>query len=252
MINPRFVESKSNSLRNEWITFSRLHTLMFWKQNIAYSWIPGTFSNRLKKTLFRENGLGQDWPQEFYEINDDIITASIRDIQNREHAFTIIQHPATRALAIPRHLAKNRDNCAQAWAEITGKQWNEFTFEGLIQELERNKALLIASHWWCPQEYCFVLHADSYDKIFREEQDDDIAWWLGERGIQLERESETKRHCLTPASLPSHSEYKDTLLSSLGEQELNGAISEGALLDISTYEIIQEIYKVDALIYGRD
>ena len=248
MINPRFVESGSTSLANEWVTFSRLHALMFWRQKLLYSWVPGKHVRNIKKTLFKENGLSEGWPESTYDINDALFAASPRDVAESNHSLAVLHHPASRAMEIPISLAENRDNCANTWQEMTGRDWGEYTLKELIQELSKRKDLLIASHWWCPQEYCLYLHVDSYTKTFRAEDQDGIAWWLGENGIQVIRNDE-KPETINPNELAEGGELKG---NSLRDIVANNRVNEWRqILDIETYDLIQGLYEKDAIIYGN-
>ena len=250
MINPRFVESKSNSLTNEWLTFARLHALMFWKHKILLSWVPTQKTYYLKKTLLRENGLGEGWPQETYEINDSVFAATYRDVLSINGSFAVFQHPALRALEIINSLAEDRDNCSKTWSEMTGRDWKNLTFKQVIQELKNRHDLLIASHWWCPQEYCLLLHVDSYSRIFKAEDIDGIAWWLGERGIQATREDSPKPEIPSGHDLENEPEWVNTQLGEVLNRTSRAGEAWKRLLDAETYELIQCIYTEDSKIYA--
>jgi len=252
MINPRFVEAGNNSLSNEWLSFSRLHALMFWKKNILYSRIPGASCREIKKVLFRENGLSEGWPEEAYDMNDAYFAARPRDVAAINGSFAVVQHPVIRAFSIPSNLMKDRDGCASTWKEMTGRDWREFTMSQLLIELKKRKDLLVASHWWCPQELCLYLYPESYTRMFKQESAEDLTWWLGENGIQASSESLKNAAVeLDTQNLPSRTERGSTPLGEIDTEELP---TKGLLelsLDAEVYCLVQELYEVDARLYAK-
>ena len=135
---------------------------------------------------------------------------------------------------------------------MTGKTWQEFTLREILLELRARKDLLIASHWWCPQELCLYLYPDSYTRIFKQDSTEDLAWWLGENGIQASSESLSK---MTPmidsASTPSISESGNTPLGELDTTDTSTRKILESCVDTETYCLIQEIYETDAKLYGK-
>ncbi|QNG29602.1 hypothetical protein [Synechococcus sp. LTW-R] len=246
----RFNESGSHSLRNEWLEFSRLHSLGFWEKKIMYSRVPGASCNQIRRALFRENGFEIAGQDQALQQNDHIFAIELKELYKyRCNSFAVIQHPAKRLAMIPAHLKSNRDGCADTWNQMTGRQWDSLSMMELARMLASRKDLSVASHWWCPQETCLIFKPESYTNIFKEGSLDKLAWWLGERGVQMETIQNGESMVPNIRELDSKKELKDKKLDSI-ENFVSDNKFASAIMDAELYEIAQALFEDDARIYA--
>ncbi len=246
----RFSESGSHSLRNEWLEFSRLHCLGFWEKKIMYSRVPGANCDLIRNTLFKENGFNIQGHEQALQQNDQVFSLELKELYKyKNNSFAVIQHPAKRLAMIPAHLKMNRDGCAETWSQMTGKQWDSLSIVELAEMLISRNDLSVASHWWCPQETCLILEPGSYTELFRESSLDKLAWWLGERGVQMGTGKEEDQWEPNISELESEKDLKNASLKSLGDRVLsNEYIYE--VIDAELYKLAQDLFESDARIYA--
>ena len=251
MFNPRFVESKSNLINNEWINFARLHAMYFWRQNILYTRIPGAYCIDLRKTILQANGFSEGWPDEVITSNDLIFTSTLDTAWKAAKSFAVIQHPLHRLLKLPTYMAQNRDACASLWLEKTQLSWQDCTFKDFLMKVRDDQALMVSSHWWCAQEYCLLMRPGAYTKLFQQCQRDDLAWWLGEQGITLIREEEDQSWEPDYSHIPDNSPHKDTPMGALVAETLRDQSRWMECIDPEIVELSQDIYQADYALYAQ-
>ena len=244
VFNPRFAESKKTLLSNEWFEFARLHGLHFWKERILYSRIPGSYDNDIRRALFIYNGIGSDWPESIISGNDIAFCSSLENAWKAEKSFCVAQHPLVRLIQLPGYLAKNMDGCSITWLEKTGESWQNFSLREILLRLAGDEELMIASHWWCRQEYCLLFWPSHYTRIFRQNDYDDLAWWLGEQGIQLPRTEEAIEWLPDLNTMPEQSEAADMKLSDVASL-LADCTQWNRFLDPELVGLSQEVYESD-------
>ena len=247
MFNPRFTESQTPSLKNEWFNFARQHTLHFWSKNIVYTRVPGCFDYSIRRALFYENGFGEGWPSSIIDINDVQFVCSPKEALLGSERFAMIQHPFERVASIPLSLIDNRDGCATVWLENTGSNWHDQSFLDVIETLLSNKVLRYLSHWWIPQETCMIFRRNHYSKLFKKSQVNDFAWWLGERGIHLDRSLEEDQKTWSPDLdfVASSSDLVHKPLSSFSRDDLHDISVWEKFLTQEVIDKIRVIYEVD-------
>lgn len=244
------MESGTHTIENNWVDFARMHTHYFWRENIAFSRIPGCGCDDLLKTLYEVNGVIDGSTAVSDLAGFTAFCDSLKAAILCSKRFAIIQHPTFRLARLPWALIHNYDNCAAVWKEKTGIDPLTLSLRVITSNLTTNNDLLLSNHWWIPQEYCLLFSISSYDRIFKYGRIDDLAWWLGEQGIQLVRSSPIDAWEPNLEEVGDRSPIADKPLLELYTEVKNCQIAPASFVDLAICEQSQKLYGLDHALYN--
>lgn len=250
----KYTHTSNNNLRqNPAHTFALNHSLMIYRSNALYTFIPKNGCSSLRVSLAIKNGCIRS-QEDFNWIhsNNDTFRATLKEAILTDYSFVILRCPYRRLVSV--FLDKFILRSPDAWGYydlIERKtELNQLTFRQFIESLSK-PAIKNSNIHWRPQVQ-FLLF-DEYTDYFCLENFDKAKTVLKEKiGLDLVDARPLTKHGLDNLTKLTEDKFCDTPLEALEDLKRQGKTPDyQAMYDEELIAIVKKAYQADLTEYEK-
>lgn len=231
--------------------FAMSHSMMLYRRNALYSFIPKNACSTLRLSVAMENGCIDGIEQgHWIHANNQTFNATLADAIKAEYRFVVLRCPFRRLASVflDKFIAKEPD----AWQYRNGLgrkiELDDLTFREFVLSLKKPFIFNSNIHWR-PQSQ-FLLYQE-YDDYFALENFKQAIVTLKEKiGFGVVDARELTKHGTHAYQSLADKNYADTPAFDIALMKRQGQCpSHHALYDKELFELVSELYRQDITLY---
>ena len=175
------------SKRSHAFNFAMERTLLFWNENIAYTFIPKNACSSLRLTLAISNGLINSTKEhDFIHHNNNIFVPSLKEAFEASSSFVVLRDPVDRVISVYLDKFISKDLPAFHFCKHQNIDIDDLTFLEFCKRIHNDANSLYLNPHWIPQNKFLLFEKESYTKVFNFNQLSELNDWLKEKNITFE------------------------------------------------------------------
>lgn len=237
--------------KNPDFIFALQHTIMLYKRNILYTYIPKNACSTMRYTIAVNNNFITPNINQFNWIhnNNKTFNASISQLPLTKHSFVLLRCPYRRIISafLDKIVKKESDAWPYRNKIDRSLSLDNITFKFFLKSLSKDN-IIKHNHHWRPQ-VDFLIY-ENYGRYFCLEEIDELKSYLKINGISFHDARELTNHGndkLKEIDSPCQSE---TVASHIQNLRLNGKVPKYTnFFDSECVDIVKSLYKKDIELY---
>ena len=229
------------------LKFALDHTLLFWNENISYTYIPKNACSSLRLTIAIANGLiSSKNEHKFIHLNNDTFVPSLKDAFTSTSSFVVLRDPVERVQSVFIDKFLSKENAAMIFCQHQKILIDDLTFKEFCTRLCTDINCLYLNPHWIPQNKFLLFKKESYTKIFNFNQLTDLNDWLKELNVKFEDARPLTQHGTDTFERKAISGAHNKTIKELAELKKQGIIpAKKDMIDEEIIRLIKNAYSDD-------